>query len=215
MELIITTRSGSYGLGWVVLVTTVIETEGYKYGKTTRSVSNTFPTKELAKDFEKIVTTRINSSMSVDEIHSTFKSIPSPTFDKKDFETRILIFREKYGNEHYIVRAPEDFEKVCISKVKERNDERWYSHLDSQKEPQKPSFTKDNISTLPVELQPEATKTWNNYVRDMKTWKEFQSLVQLRDKALSGNGPSASEFIQLMNSGEYEGYEIVTPIEYD
>ena len=48
----------------------------------------------------------------------------------------------------------------------------------------------------------------------MKTWKEFQGLVQLRDKALAGDGSSATEFIQSMNDGEYEGYEVVTPCEY-
>ena len=48
----------------------------------------------------------------------------------------------------------------------------------------------------------------------MKTYKEFQSLIELRKKALEGDGYSAAEFIQKMNGGGYEGYEIVQPCEY-
>ena len=169
MELRIVTRTGAHGLGWIVLVATTIEAEGYKYGKTKRSVSTPFPTKELAKDFEKIVCEKLGceplrsaadkviSSMTPDEVHSTFKSIPCPTYDKKEFEPQIVIFKEKHGDRHYIVRVPEDFQKICLSLVKERNQYGWYSHLDSEKEPKTPSFTKESISTLPVEFQAEAT----------------------------------------------------------
>lgn len=214
MELRIVTKVGAYGIGYNVLVATTIEAPGFKYGKTRRSVSNTFPTKELAKDFEKIVTEKINSSMTPDEVHSTFKSIPCQTYDKKEFEPQIVVFKEKHGDRHYIIYSADDFRKICLSLVKERNQYGWYSHLEYQKEPVVPTFTKENISTLPTEFQAEATKTWSRYEKDMKTYKEFQSLIELRKKALEGDGYSAAAFIQEMNDGEYEGYEIVQPCEY-
>ena len=226
MELRILTKGGAYGVGYNVLVATTIEAEGYKYGKTRRSVSNLFPTKELAKDFENLVCEKLGckplrsysekviSSMTPEEVHETFKSIPCPTYDKKEFEPQIVVFKEKHGDRHYIIYSGDDFRKICLSLVKERNEYGWYSHLDYQKQPQTPSFTKESISTLPVEFQAEATKTWNNYVRDMKTWKDFQSLIELRKKALDGDGFAAADLIQQMNGGEYEGYEVVTPCEY-
>lgn len=91
MELRILTKNGAYGIGYNVLVATKIES------KTTRSVSNPFPTKELAKDFEKLVTESINSSMTSEEVHSIFKSIPCSNYDKKDFEPQIVVFKEKHG----------------------------------------------------------------------------------------------------------------------
>ena len=214
MELRILTKSGAYGIGYNVLVATTIEAPGFKYGKTIRSVSNTFPTKELAKNFEKIVTEKINSSMTPDEVHSTFKSIPCQTYDKKEFEPQIVVFKEKHGDRHYIIYSADDFRKICLSLVKERNQYGWYSHLEYQKEPVVPTFTKESISTLPTEFQAEATKNWSRYEKDMKTYKEFQSLIELRKKALEGDGYSAAEFIQEMNDGEYDGYEIVQPCEY-
>jgi len=214
MELRILTKGGDYGIGYVVLVATTIEAEGYKYGKTSRSVSNTFPTKELAKDFEKLVTEKINSSMTPDEVHSNFKSIPCTTYDKKEFEPRIVVFKEKHGDRHYIIHSSDDFRKICLSLVKERNQYGWYSHLEYEKEPVIPTFTKESISTLPTEFQAEATKTWTKYERDMKTYKELQSLIELRKKALDGDGYSAAEFIKEMDHSEYEGYEIVTPCKY-
>lgn len=48
----------------------------------------------------------------------------------------------------------------------------------------------------------------------MKTYKEFQSLIELKRKALDGNEYSATEPIQEMNNGEYEGYEIIQPCKY-
>lgn len=214
MELRILTKNGAYGIGYVVLVATTIEAPGFKYGKTIRSVSTPFPTEELAKEFEKIVKEKINSSMTPDEVHSAFKSIPCQTYDKKDFEPQIVIFKEKYGDRHYIIQSADDFRKICISLVKERNQYGWYSHLEYQKEPVVPTFTKESISTLPTEFQAEATKTWSKYEKDMKAYKEFQYLIELRKKALEGDGYSAAEFIQKMNGGEYEGYEIVQPCEY-
>ena len=226
MELRILTKSGAYGIGYNVLVATTIEAPGFKYGKTRRSVSTPFPTKELAKEFEKVVceklgcspmksaTEKINSSMTPDEVHSTFKSIPCQTYDKKEFEPQIVVFKEKHGDRHYIIYSADDFRKICLSLVKERNQYGWYSHLEYQKEPVVPTFTKESISTLPTEFQAEATKTWSRYEKDMKTYKEFQSLIELRKKALEGDGYSAAEFIQEMNGGEYEGYEIVQPCEY-
>jgi hypothetical protein len=214
MELRILTKSGAYGIGYNVLVATTIEAPGFKYGKTRRSVSNTFPTKQLAKEFEKLVTEKINSSMTPDEVHSTFKSIPCQTYDKKEFEPQIVVFKEKHGDRHYIIYSADDFRKICLSLVKERNEYGYYSHLEFQKEPVVPTFTKESISTLPTEFQAEATKTWSRYEKDMKTYKEFQSLIELRKKALEGDGYSAAEFIQEMNGGGYEGYEIVQPCEY-
>lgn len=214
MELRILTKSGAYGIGYNVLVATTIETEGYKYGKTRRSFSNHFPTKELAKDFEKLVTEKISSSMTPDEVHSNFKSIPCPTYDKKEFEPRIVSFKEKHGDRHYIIYSADDFRKICLSLVKERNEYGYYSHLEHQKEPVVPTFTKESISTLPTEFQAEATKTWSRYEKGMKTYKEFQFLIELRRKALEGDGYSAADFIQEMNGSEYEGYEIVQPCEY-
>lgn len=214
MELRILTKNGAYGIGYNVLVATTIEAPGFKYGKTRRSVSNTFPTKDLAKDFEKVVCEKINSSMTPDEVHSIFKSIPCNTYDKKEFEPQIVVFKEKHGDRHYIIHSADDFRKICLSLVKERNQYGWYSHLDYQKEPAVPTFTKESISTLPTEFQGEATKTWSRYEKDMKTYKEFQSLIELRKKALEGDGYSAAELIQEMNGGEYEGYEIVQPCEY-
>jgi hypothetical protein len=226
MELRILTKNGAYGIGYNVLVATTIEAPGFKYGKTRRSVSNTFPTKDLAKDFEKVVceklgcspmksaVDKINSSMTPDEVHSIFKSIPCPTYDKKEFEPQIVVFKEKHGDLHYIIHSADDFRKICLSLVKERNEYGWYSHLEYQKEPVVPTFTKESISTLPTEFQAEATKTWSRYEKDMKTYKEFQSLIELRKKALDGDGYSAAEFIQEMNSGEYGGYEIIQPCEY-
>jgi len=214
MELRILTKSGAYGIGYVVLVATTIEAEGYKYGKTRRSVSNTFPTKELAKAFEKLVTEKINSSMTPEEVHETFKSIPCLTYDKKDFEPQIVVFKEKHGDRNYIIYTADDFRKICLSLVKERNQYGWYSHFEYEKMPVIPTFTKESITTLPTEFQAEATKTWSKYERDMKNYKEFQSLIELKKKALDGDGYAAAELIEEMNSGEYEGYEIVTPCKY-
>lgn len=214
MELRILTKNGAYGIGYVVLVATTIEAVGFKYGKTRRSVSNSFPTKELAKEFEKVVTEKINSSMTPDEVHSTFKSIPCQTYDKKEFDPQIVVFNEKHGDLHYIIYSADDFRKICLSLVKERNQYGWYSHFEYEKMPVIPTFTKESISTLPTEFQVEATKTWLKYERDMKSYKEFQSLTELLKKALDGDGYAAAELIEEMNGGEYEGYEIVSPCKY-
>jgi len=39
-------------------------------------------------------------------------------------------------------------------------------------------------------------------------------LIELRKKALDGDGYSAAQFIKEMDHSEYEGYEIVTPCKY-
>jgi hypothetical protein len=214
MELRILTKNGAYGIGYVVLVATTIEAVGFKYGKTRRSVSNSFPTKELAKEFEKIVKEKINSSMTPDEVHSTFKSIPCLTYDKKEFDPQIVVFNEKHGDRHYIIRSAEDFEKICLSLVKERNEFSWYSWLDNPTEPVAPSFTKESIDTLPLEFQAEAKKSWERYNKLLSEYKETKSLFDLREKALSGDLSAAADLIDELRGDEYGGYEIVSPCKY-
>lgn len=124
---------------------------------------------------------------------------------------QIVVFKEKHGDRYFIINSPDDFKRICLSIVKERNGFGWYSHLDSQKEPVMPSFSKEDISQLPQEFQSDASKTWSKYERDLRVYKDFQFLINLRNLALEGDGVSAVKFVREMSENEYEGYEVVNP----
>lgn len=200
--------NGQYQIGYAVRLIT--ETPGEKKTLIHRSIKGPFPTKNQAKEWNESIQSHLTAKTPV-ELHEQFRALEIPVFSKTDFKPQIAIFKEKHGDRHYLIYTKQDFEKVCLNLIKERNSYGYYSHINGVKEPIAPSYTKESISTLPVELQKEATNAWVKYEREFKWFKEATELFELKQKALNGDGSAAASFIGEMRGNEYEEYEIIEP----
>lgn len=203
---------GQYSIGFLVRLVTV--TPNGTKNITQRSFKGPFPMKEQAQSWLNDVQPNLTDTLTAPELHEKYRAMEIPTFSQNEFSPQLAIFKEKHGDRYYLIYKAEDFQKVCLKLIKERNEYGYYSHLGREKEPVAPSFTKESIPSLPSEFQKEALNTWNKYARDMKWFKESTELYELKNKALSGDLQSAGEFISSMCGGEYEGYEIVEPDTY-
>ncbi len=126
-----------------------------------------------------------------------------------------LQVENKHWTYYYFVPTYEKFLKTCVKIVKDNNDEGFY-YFENLEEIKKPSLSWEDISKLqdgPVKKL--ALDEWKNYEYDLKSIKEELEQKKLLDKALKGDGVSASHLLELRRNYEYEKIECIEMEEID
>lgn len=142
------------------------------------------------------------------ENNGDITKLPTPS---NKWPVMILVFNEKHGDRHYVVRTNADLEKIALDIVLERKEQGWYY------KPEKKEFgkllTKEEIEALPTEsLQAAAKKEMRELVSNIKYYKEEWENWNLLERVVEKqSGELALSFLDSRRDGEYERYEIIDP----
>jgi hypothetical protein len=129
----------------------------------------------------------------------------------------IVIFKEKYGNRHFIINNAEEFCDVAYKIFLQRVEENWY-YFDDVEEIEKPSMTQEEIDKLPDgKIKSFAQKEMSQYNAAVKNAAESQKGKKIYDRALDETvdlyerKKAALDFIFMQRQGEYEGFTVYKP----
>lgn len=176
-------------------------------GKVRRMTIGAFPTRELA---DKVLEQAKQAEDLPEYMIEWQDELRNNPYAADLFEPKIIIFKGKHGDGHYIARTKQEFQRICLAEFKANNECGFYTHLGKDTEPIAPSFI-NTVDTLPEEFKKDALEKIRVYKRDLAWYNESLNLAKLRDLAKTGDLNAAEEFIGLMRGGEYETFEIITP----
>lgn len=120
----------------------------------------------------------------------------------------VLVLREKHDNRYFHIPSDEVLFEIALQIVKERKaPDMGYYYPPTKPDPC--DLTEEGIKALPESLKKDATRKWNEHVRETRAYNadlaEWESLLKaLKEK----DGRVAWNFIQSRGSAEYEGYEL-------
>jgi hypothetical protein len=150
--------------------------------------------------------------------------------------TKLIIFKEKHGDDIYDASTNEALWRACAAKVRERYREGWYYEPDESDSPMRPES--QELLEMADALTPEAyaalgevtrgkiegirqsqKRAQQRYLQELKDWEDIERVAQSKTleeaASLTYQNSKGKEFnlafriIQDRSLGEYEEYEIV------
>lgn len=144
--------------------------------------------------------------------------------------TKILIVRGKHGDSFYDASTTEDLDAACCEVLKIRFDNNWYYRPKEYENNTMPDdlLNEEQIEQLPTEeLRKEFKKklqSWNKRQKEYETAREWYDKAKTIAEAgkseivyFKRRGPLPESYLLLEehNDYEYEGIELITPIQAD
>lgn len=128
---------------------------------------------------------------------------------------QIVVFKEKYGERHFIVNTRQELEKVAIKIVTERNEEGWYDF--EHEKPIEPKMTVADAEKFGMSGVTEATKReWENFKYSKKAYDEGLKLQVALERVINAqDGEAALQILRANKDGEYEGFEVISGEEFE
>jgi hypothetical protein len=129
---------------------------------------------------------------------------------------RVVVFHEKHGERYYLVKELEDFGRIALKTVRERNGNRLfnlYDGCDEDVNPPEPKITMEQAATMDKEIQSTVSALWTRYREAKVRVSEDVRHSALMKKALDGDACAAVQVLFRSMDNEYEGFEVVTPEE--
>lgn len=123
---------------------------------------------------------------------------------------KIAVFYKKHENDYYLLESEEDWYRICMQEFQDR-DEVGYFPTEKPEEPslEEPEKPDPMPEWAEKEYEKELSKyngAWAGYRRDLGDW-------ELYEKARNGSLEAAAEIIEIRGDYEYEGYDVISPIE--
>lgn len=118
----------------------------------------------------------------------------------------IAVFREDNGNRYFDACTTEDIGRACVSVLKQRKQEGWFTKPGPEPVPpsRKPEDFEDD-----KELQKAVTRQWANYTVNLRDWKEEVSdWEDLQEAVNTDNYYVAFTLCQSRSGYEYEGFSL-------
>lgn len=133
--------------------------------------------------------------------------LPAPS-DK--WPNRLVIFKEKHGDRHFLVKTMQDLGEVALKIFNERLKEKfWYdfSELTDNKEV---PLTEDQINALPNEKLKKAARENNaSLIGDTRYNKELERQKKMYDVIIEKKDSEvALKFLDSRQKYEYEAFEV-------
>lgn len=155
-------------------------------------------TEEDAKKLQK----RFNSE-------ANYEPILGIDYKPQDF-AMIVVFKEKHGDRHFIVKNQTELNKVALKIVLEREEEGWYD-FDYEK-PVEPKMTVEDAAKLGMAGVKDAVeREWSSYKYSKKQYEEGIQLKAALEKVVKEkDGATAFRFLNEMKGGEYEAFEVIS-----
>lgn len=125
---------------------------------------------------------------------------------------QLVVFREKYGDNFYLVESKEAEQKMFLEVLTDRFNQGWYSWFKDYKPYEtKPSYTRDDIEKMPNSMESEKKK----YLLEISKWErsekeaqgirnDYQNIVKAVE---SKDGSAAEKLIREYSDGEYERFD--------
>lgn len=129
---------------------------------------------------------------------------------------RVVVFHEKHGERYFLVKEQEDFGRIALKMVRERNGNRFCNLYDGCGEdvnPPEPKITMEQAATMDKEIQSTVNALWTRYREAKVRASEDVRHSALMKKALDGDACAAVQVLFRSMDNEYEGFEVVTPEE--
>lgn len=129
---------------------------------------------------------------------------------------RVVVFHEKHGERYFLVKEQEDFGRIALKMVRERNGNRFCNLYDGCGEdvnPPEPKITMEQAATMDKEIQSTVNALWTRYREAKGRALEEVKHAALLKKALDGDACAAVQVLFQNRDHEYEGFEVVTPEE--
>ena len=129
---------------------------------------------------------------------------------------RVVVFHEKHGERYFLVKEQEDFGRIALKMVRERNGNRFCNLYDGCGEdvsPPEPKITMEQAATMDKEIQSTVNALWTRYREAKVRASEDVKHAALLKKALDGDACAAVQVLSRNRDQEYEGFEVVTPKE--
>lgn len=172
----------------------------------------------LAADNVTLQNREIFYHTSNDVINVAMQDLINGKFDVKKYakieplDARIVVFHEKHGESYYIYTSREEFYKIFLKVLTERDEEDWYS--DEYDKPVKDvDMTLDQINAIKDEkLKNFQMQRFKTYEREFKEYQEMLQMQKNIKKAIAEkNGRLALYVMEERRDGEYENFEIIEP----
>lgn len=196
-------RSGNFGHVAAVIVPKEEQ-------KRVRIPIGPFPTRKQAEDELELVKKQSDVEAFALAQFEKYKQNPFP---KELFPQKVVIFKGKYGESVYLARTIEDFRNICLKEFKHNDEFGYYSYLGAGDRPVEPEYF-NSLDKVPVDFREAAKRNIESYLSQLRNFNRSKELAKLRDAARNGDSQAACELIAEMRIGEYEGYEIIDPLEY-
>ena len=114
----------------------------------------------------------------------------------------IAVFHEKHGDRYFFLPTKDDFKKVALKMVKERNEDGYYKLED---EPVKPKIPLETSSSYTPAIKEAIMRDWACYDRDNKKYLINKKYLE---NALNGDTQAAVNLLHARNNAEYECFTI-------
>lgn len=129
--------------------------------------------------------------------------------DKQVVENKIIIFKEKYDDDFFLINTIDQLRRVALKMLKRRVTSRDISLWD---EPEKLDYTHEGIEEMPISFRYEANRKLEAFKSNEKQVIENNNLHASALKAIEDeNGALAWTILQLRGGLQYEEYEIIEP----
>jgi hypothetical protein len=126
---------------------------------------------------------------------------------------RIIIFKEKHGDRHFIAQTRSDMEKIALKIVLEREDEGWYDF--EYEEPVLPKIALEKADEYGATLAEAIKAEWKSYEYSQKQCAQSKKLAEALKKIVKEkDGDVAIRFLNEMKGGEYEAFEVTGSEEF-
>jgi hypothetical protein len=131
-----------------------------------------------------------------------------------EWEPRVVVFREKNGEAHYIIKTIEELHKLALKVFMERKKEKFWYTFDNCQNPEESKVSKKLVDKLPDFLKQAVEKKTKEFEEELRWYNEERKMEKMYEKILeSKNGKLALQFIERRSKCEYEGFEVVEPCE--
>lgn len=175
----------------------------YGYRLTDRKVKKTLLTFKTKEECEKGM--ELLRSGDIDG----FNAFKDEIKDKVVFENKIIIFKEKYDDEIFLINSMAQLKRVALKMLNRRVKSQDISPWDK---PEDLGFDHETIEQMPVSLRIQATRQLETFKRNEKQVIENNNLHDSALKAIEEeNGGLAWSILQLRGGLQYEEYEIIEP----